>query len=79
MVAVYTPSMQNYDDLIRAMKSERNTFAASHVLDRAREVIENWKKQHDEIRALLDPQGVDKTKPIATLVADAWAFAEGKK
>lgn len=74
MVAVRTPSMQNYDELIRAMKSERNTFSAGDVLDRACDVIENWKKQHDEIRALLDPDNLDKDKPIAILVADAWAL-----
>lgn len=74
MGPVYTPSMRNYEELIRAMHSERNTFAAGNVLDRAREVIENWKKQHDQIRELLDPHGINKEKPIATLVADAVAL-----
>lgn len=75
MVAVRTPSTRNYDELIYAMKTSGNTFAAGAVMGRALEVIENWKKQHDEIRKLIDPTGVDKDKPISVLVADAWALA----
>ncbi len=79
MGPVYTPAMRSYDELISAMISERNTFAAGNVLDRARGVIENWKKQHDEIRALLDPRGIDRDKPISVLVADKFSLSTSRE
>lgn len=49
MVVVHTPSMRSIDEVLDALKRERNTFAADRVMDCAAEVI---KAQRDEIKKL---------------------------
>lgn len=51
MVAVRVPSMRSIDDLLRALESERSSFAASNVMDRAREVIPELIAEIDRLRA----------------------------
>jgi len=49
MGPVRTPSMSTFEQLIEALHSERNSYAAGKVMDRAREVLQ---EQRGEIKLL---------------------------